>query len=322
MDSIDFLYSLLNHGFFNDSNLVSLYKLDAETYDYENHKHNEKIEEILKTRNIRKDLAHLLHCPEEQIAYLNEKMDPQVKYLYTGLHIVNLENYNILNGKNVDMKRYLNYKEDKNKEKSSDNLIENCKNNSVIPNPNGVIYRPVIKMLSKEDVKKKIGTAVKCFSLVVTFSLTASAVNSINVEDDVTKYIDSHRYIVNDEKIRTDDNSGYYYLHNNIAKRILDSNEDQDSLIYTVYSEVKQDAATIYGNDKDQIDYNMDLIIRDMSFNSDDYNYNNFDEYLLSKKCVNENGNVDTKMYDQLMREYISNMIENNNFSFDGGKTR
>ena len=320
MSEIDFLYQLSKKGVLNDGNLISLYKTDAEYYDYDNHMHNAKINEILKTRNIRTDLAHLLHCPEDQIAYLNERLDPGVKYLYTGLHLVNLDTYEVLNGKTVDMKRYLEDEINKEKEKKNTSLIEQCKSNSV---GNTIkMYNPVIKQLSKEEIIQKIKVAVKCFSIAAGLTVTIGAISSANNNDSVSKFLNDHRYLVTDEKVRTDDNSGYYYLHGNIAKNVINSDEDKDSLIYAVYNEVKRDASTISGHDERQIDYNMDLIMKDLAFNSNEYQYNNFDEYLVSKHCVNENGKIDRDMYDSMMHEYITKMLTENDYKFDGGKTR
>ena len=107
MDKIDYLYNLSKFGIYNDDELASLYKLDAENYDYENNKHEKRLEEILKKRNIKEDIAHLLNCDESEIAFLNEPMSPNVKYLYTGLHIVNIGNHDVLNGRTADVKRYL-----------------------------------------------------------------------------------------------------------------------------------------------------------------------------------------------------------------------
>lgn len=313
MDTIDTLYS---QGIDNDKDLFNLYKLDAQSYDYDNHKHNEKIEEMLKSRDIRHDIAYLFRCPDEQVVYLDEQMDAQAKYLYTGLHIIDLNTHEVLNGRNADVKRYLDYEVNKYKT----NLMENCKNNSTDSKIGTIEYKPIIKGLSREEIVKKIKTAVTCFSVAAGVIVTAGVAGPKS--DDVSEYLNDHRYLVTDEKFRTADNTGYYYLHNNIAKNVINSNEDKDSLIYAVYNEVKHDASTINGHDINQIYYNMDLIMKDLALNSDEYLYNDFDEYLISKNCLDEKGQVNINMYDSMMHEHISKMLEENNYSFNGGKTR
>ena len=348
MDKIDLLYHIWKSGSFNDSDLASLYKFDAESYDYDNHKHNEELEEILNSRNIRSDLAHLLHAPEDQIAFLSERMDSGVKYLYTGLHIIDLDTQEVLNGSANDMRRFIDDEEKiirakkeakietkeevkeeikeevkEEKETKKENLLERCKKRSILPGYARRPYRPVKKEIEKESVIKRVATPAKYFALASTIvaatAVTPSVLPNNKAVDD---FINDYRYIISEEKLRTDDSNGFYYLHGNIAKKILKTEEDDDALIYVTYKEVARDAASFSGYNEDQVDYNMNLIMFDMSLYSDKYDYSTFDEYLESKKCVDENGEANVEVYDKMMKEYITNMVNNNNYTFDGGKVR
>ena len=325
MDKIEYLYSLSSFGFLRDKELAYLYKLDAETYDYENNKHNEKIEEILKSRNIREDLARLLQCDEHEIAFLNESMASDIKYLYTGVHVVNVKTHEVLNGKISDLKKYLDNIEKEKKEKVENNpekIVNKLKKKSIIPGYAKRPYRPQNKNISKEHAKEKTDDAVK--SLIIAGAIVGTIMMPMIFQGDnkLENFVNENRYIISNEKVRTDDNKGFYYLHNNIAKNILNSDQDHDALIYVAYVEIKKDAATLMGHNKEQIDYNMDLLMRDISFNSDDYDYSDFDSYLVSRNCVDQTGKANDNEYNKKMSEYIVNMLKDNNYSFDGGKVK
>ena len=339
-DKIDFLYHIWKNGILNKENLIMLYDLDPKEYNYDKHIRDSRLEEILKSRNIRKDLASIIECPEEQIAFINEKMSPVVEYVYTGLHIIKLGTNEVLNGKMIDVIKYLNYENnnaivkdckevyqdandvannDRKNVNNTNELLEKCKKRSCVPKYACRPYRKIKKEKNIEEMTARIGKVAKCFaaaSVVVTTGVNIVMANN----DVVNKYVEEHRHIITDEKLRTADNNGFYYLHSNIAKNILNENNDTDALIYVVYKEVKKDASNLISHDDDQIDYNMNLIIRDISRYSDNYDYNNFDEYLEDKKYMNKEGKIDFKVYDENMHNYILKMLSDNNYVFDGEK--
>lgn len=329
MNEVKELYEASLQGDLNDTDLAKLYKLDSELYDYKNYRHNEIIEKILKTRNARSDIARLFHCPEEQVAYMNEKVDPVVKYLYTGLHIIDIETMEKLNDKLEEKLDFFSDKKSKVEEHdevakentSSKNIFDIIKNKSVIPGYAKRPYRPEKKEITKDKAKSLVSKPAKYYILAGTI-LAVSLAPVIGGPDDVDKYIDQNRYIISNEKVRTDNNDGFYYLHNNIAKSIVNSDQDKDALIYVAYSEVKKDASRLNGHDDTQIDYNMNILLRDISLNSNNYNYDDFDSYLVANNFIDDNGVASKQVYDNKMHDYISEMLKNNDYTFDGGKTK
>ncbi len=321
MDEAKEILNLINtNSYLDDTDVKKIYDLDPILYDYDNHKRDEVMKQIIDKRDIKKDLAVILQCGEDEIAFTDEEMTPQKKYVYTGLHIYNLQTHEVINGKMHDLLRYTNYNS---KDKGQKHVIDKMKHESL--NGTAKLYSPIVKEFSDtEKLKSHIKVGLTCFcagAALVSMIAIKDAFKPTPADD----FINNYHKIVASATRRTDDNKGYYYLSSEIAKDILQSNDEPETVLYAVYDEVESDATNGFTKNQEQVNRNMNSIMTELSIYSDNFNFKTFEEYLKARGFTNEQGEVDLKMYNTVMRSYIDKMLMTKEYHFsddNGGISR
>lgn len=194
------------------------------------------------------------------------------------------------------------------------NKFQSFKNNSL--NGQSIHKKNITREKIQKDILKK--KLIKC-SLYIgliagTFNLATSVSTAISNAPTVVidEYIDENGLnIVSRNTHRTEDNRNYYYSHQQIAKEILRS-DNQEFLIYICFREMDSKTYEKYSNQEVR---NMDDVFYQLNKQSENDSvykeYDSFKEYLIKSGYSNNNGDPDYKMYDHYMQERLLRIIQN-----------
>lgn len=190
----------------------------------------------------------------------------------------------------------------------SQNKFQSLKNNSLNGQP---IHKENItkQKIQKTTLKKKI---IKCSLCIGLMAGIAGMVLKPSPATVINEYVDSNNLnIVSRNTYRTEDNKGYYYSHQQIAREILDS-DNPEILIYICFREMDSDTTQKYGNQEIR---NMNYVFNELNSqcqNDSIYkNYDSFEQYLISNGYCDNDGKPDYKLYDKYMQVRLIRIIEN-----------
>ena len=128
------------------------------------------------------------------------------------------------------------------------------------------------------------------------------AVDNFKENIAISDTLEEYDSIVSENTYRTKDNQGYWHDSRKIAMEILDA-EDQDLAIYAVYNNIS------FNRTKNMSDIFHDLSIF-TKYSGDPSShtkiYSSYEDYLKEMGCIDNEGNISTKMYEEKMDEYAS----------------
>jgi len=162
-------------------------------------------------------------------------------------------------------------------------------------------YKTPASRLKTSVVTTFLATAIVATSMFLGITKIPERIEEIEA---INSALSSYETIVSDNTYRTADNQNYWYSASGIANEIL-SSEDKDLAIYSVYKNVSVNRT----NNMNEIFSEMDRLIGSSKEPSLDLQqYRNYDGYLRSLGCVDENGNISEKMYREKMDEYAASI--------------
>ena len=142
------------------------------------------------------------------------------------------------------------------------------------------------KKMEPEQLKQKIKTTIISLALIASGFAANELVQAAEDNSIISEYLSNNRSIVTENTRRTEDNNGYFYLHNNIAYEIAISEQDIDAVIYAVYNKMSYDRI---GN----MDYVMRELRQYVPTDSRFKNISSFTAYLKQNGFVTESGEID-----------------------------
>lgn len=154
------------------------------------------------------------------------------------------------------------------------------------------------KKIDVEQLKQKIKASIVAVALIASGFAASEYIKFENDDAIIKNYLNDNRTIVTENTMRTDDNSGYMYIHPKIAYEIANTNQDIDSIIYSVYYQMGYDK---FGNMNEVMKNLQYYVPEDSRFK----NISSFSSYLSQNGFVDENGQIDEKKYNTQMKEHI-----------------
>lgn len=119
----------------------------------------------------------------------------------------------------------------------------------------------------------------------------------------VRQEISEYSYLVNSETHRTNDNQHYFYDIGDIASKLTEDQDNIDKGIFGVYKNIGYNQ----GNKIEQMDSVIYFMSFDKTDNDNKIEFDNFNDYVVSKGYVLEDGKANYDAYEKAMTQMIVN---------------
>lgn len=119
----------------------------------------------------------------------------------------------------------------------------------------------------------------------------------------VSQEISEYSNLVNSETHRTNDNQHYFYDIGDIASKLAEDQDNIDKGIFGVYKNIGYNQ----GNKIEQMDGVIDFMAFAKTDTENKIEFDSFNDYVVSKGYVLENGKADYEAYEKAMTEMIVN---------------